>query len=99
MAIGNFTRAGIEARASEQINAALQAMYNLEQLHGRVSAEFAAGTLDETDFYATDADDKANILGALDQAHAIYQWLVGKGLVSAPSGDPLSYAEFLIGLG
>jgi hypothetical protein len=99
MPLGNFTRANLEARAADRIGVALQALSDLDQLRGRVAAELAAGTLDKPEFYGSDALDKANIVGALDQAHAIYQWLTGKGNVAAPAGDPLTYAAFLVGIG
>jgi hypothetical protein len=101
MALGNFTRQYLESRAADRVGVALQALADLDALRNRTAAELAAGTLDTAEFYGSgaphDATDKANIVGALDQAHAIYQWLVGGGLVAAPAGDPLAYAKFLIG--
>lgn len=98
MSLNNFTRAQLEARAADQLALFLTAAWNLNELNERVSAELAAGTLDTADFYQSDQADKANIVGALNQAGATYAWLTGKGQVAAPSGDPLAYAQFLIGL-
>lgn len=98
MALANFTRTYLEQRAADQINTALQALANLASLNARVSAELAAGTLDSPDFYGGDTtSDKANIVGALNEAAAIYEWLNGSGNVPAPTGDPLSYGKFLLG--
>jgi hypothetical protein len=100
MTLGNFTRAYLETRAADRLDVALQAFRDLETLRTRVTAELAAGTLDLPEFYGgtpPDPADKANIVGALDQAHATYLWLTGGGTVAAPAGDPLAYAKFLIG--
>jgi hypothetical protein len=99
MPIGNFTRQTLEARATDQLNTAISALGNLANLDQRMKAEFAAGTLDGPDFYQGDPEDKANILGMLDQAAAVYAWIAGKGQVAPPSGDPMLYAQFVIGLG
>lgn len=98
MTLANFTRASLEQRAADQINTAIQALANLAQLNARMSAELAAGTLDTPDFYGGDTtSDKANIVGALNEAAEIYAWLTGNGQVAAPAGDPLAYGKFLLG--
>jgi hypothetical protein len=98
--IGNFTRHNIETLASDRINTAIAALSELATMRARIDAEFAAGTLDGDDFYpAADPKaqtDKANILGAYDQAAATYAWLTGRGDVPAPTGDPMAYAKFVI---
>jgi len=99
MTLGNFTRATLEARATEQLNRAIDGLYQLMLLDERCAVELAAGTLDTADFYEGDTVDKANILGMLDQAAATYAWLTGGGNVAAPSGDPMAYAKSMIGLG
>ena len=98
MPLGNFTRAYLEQRAADQINTAIQALANLAVLDSRLDAELAAGTLDTPDFYGDDTtNDKANIVGAVSEAAAIYAWLTGNGQVTAPAGDPLAYGKFLLG--
>ena len=105
MALAGFTRQYLEAVAHDQINTAVQALQNLAMLNARMNAELAAGTLDSPDFYGAnettgapaDTEDKANIVGAVNEAAAIYGWLLGGGQVTAPSGDPLAYGKFLLG--
>lgn len=99
MPIGNFTRQAVEQRAVDQLNTAVHALAALAELDQRMGAELAAGTLDTADFYESDPADKANILGMLDQARQTYAWLTGKGQVTAPAGDPMLYAQFVVGLG
>ena len=99
MTIGNFTRQTLEATAADRLNTAIAALASLAQLDQRVQAELAAGTLDTADFYLNDTADKSTIVGMLDQAGQTYAWLVGKGLVAPPNGDPMTYAQLVIGLG
>lgn len=96
MPLASFTRAGLEQRAADQLNTALAALSNLATLRSRITAELAAGTLDTAEFYQGDVEDKANIVGALDEAYAIWQWVTGGGNVAAPAGDPLAYGRFLL---
>lgn len=95
MSLGTMTRQSAELRAADQLNTALQALWNVDMLRDRVAAELAAGTLDT--WYGDNTTDKANFVGALDQAHAIWEWLNGGGDVTAPAGDPLAYIKFLTG--
>jgi hypothetical protein len=107
MPIGDFTRQRAEQRAIDQMNTAIAALFNLSQLAQRVRAELAAGTLDMPDWYGDPADpantegqrNRADFVGAMDEALAIFGWLMGGGDVPPPAGDPLAYAKSIIGLG
>jgi hypothetical protein len=95
MPIGNFTRVNLEAQACELSKAILAHLDELELLRDRCLAEFAAGTLDGNDFYAQDPTDKTNLLGSLDDWHAVYAGIKGGAL---PQLNYLRYINFLIGL-
>lgn len=99
MPIGNFTKANIEAQASEILKNSLALFEAAEQLRSRCDAELAAGTFDSSDFYPVDdpkaQTDKANLLGALDDWHAVYQGIQGGVL---PQANYLRYVSFLIGV-
>jgi hypothetical protein len=98
MTLGDFSRAYLEQTAANHINNIMQSMSALVTLQQRMDSELAAGTLDSPDFYGNDTTaDKANIVGALNEAAALYAWLTGGGQVPAPSGDPLGYGKFLLG--
>lgn len=100
MTVGGITRQEIEARLSDDINTLVAVLGRLAILNDRIGAELAAGTLDGDDFYGgttPDPDAKAAVVGAYNEAQALYQWLLGGGSVAAPSGDPFAYAKSCIG--
>lgn len=100
MTVGNITRQEIESRLSNDISDLVTILNRLAVLNTRIGAELAAGTLDGPDFYGgTDPDPnaKAAVVGAYNEAQALYQWLLGGGQVAAPSGDPFAYAKSCIG--
>lgn len=97
MALGTFTRGSVETQAQARLKDILDAFGALERLRSRMAAELAAGTLDDSDFYPTSnaqaQTDKANIMGALDDLHAVYRGLLGDAL---PTLDYMRYASFLL---
>lgn len=100
MSLGATTRQSAEARAADQINTILQALFNIDQLRRRIAGELAAGTLELPEWYGGDTADKSNFVGALDQMGALYRWIEDEAHPSpgvAAGADPLSYARFLTG--
>lgn len=100
MTVGSITRQQIEARLSNDISDLVTILNRLAVLNDRINAELAAGTLDGPDFYGGtpgDPDAKAAVVGAYNEAAAMYQWLLGGGTVAAPTGDPFAYAKSCIG--
>lgn len=100
MTVGNLTRQAIEQRISDDVNTLVAVLARLAVLNDRINAELAAGTLDGADFYGgttPDTNSKAAVIGAYNEAAAMYQWLLGGGSVPAPTGDPFAYAKSVIG--
>lgn len=100
MSLGGMTRERVEARAADQSNTILQALFNLASLRQRMVAENAAGNLDGPEWYQGAAADKTNVLGALDQWFAIAAWFDDADHPDpgvAAGADPLAYVRFLIG--
>lgn len=97
MTLGTFTRGSEETQAQARIKDILDAFDALSRMRDRMAAEFAAGTLDGPDFYPVGDPkaqaDKANLLGALDDLHAVYLGLRGSPL---PTLNYMRYANFLL---
>ena len=97
MTLGTFTRGSEETQAQARIKDILDAFEALSRMRDRMAAEFAAGTLDGPDFYPPGdpvaQKDKGNLLGALDDMHAVYQGLLG---VPLPTLNYMRYASFLL---
>ena len=101
MALGTFTRGSFEAQAAQIADRLIATLHDAQELRGRAVKELAAGTLDGTDFYATDPTDKANILGALDDMNSIGNAvLTANGSLPALGAgvDYLRYIGFLLGM-
>jgi hypothetical protein len=96
MTIGNFTRANLENTVSGLASDWIDLFNRAEKLRSRCAAELAAGTLDGADFYGSDAPDKANVLGALDDIHAVYQAV--QNLQALPAKDYRLYLDHMIGI-
>jgi hypothetical protein len=95
--LGNFTRQVVEARAGAIAETLITAFNQAEELRRRCAAELAAGTLDTAAFYGgtpADPTDKANVLGFLDDMHAVYQGMQGAVL---PQVNYRRYLDFLTG--
>lgn len=100
MTVGNLTRQEIEQRISDDVNTLVATLARLAVLNDRINSELAEGTLDGPDFYGgttPDPNAKAAVVGAYNQAAALYEWLLGGGQVAAPTGDPFAYAKSVIG--
>lgn len=99
MTIGNFTRANVENTVSGMASDLIDLFNRFEKERARCGAELAAGTFDRADFYpASDpvaTADKANLLGTLDDVHAVY--MAVQGALLAQKSYRL-YLDHLIGI-
>jgi hypothetical protein len=99
MTIGNFTRQSLESRATALAELIIDSFNDIEKLRNRCAAELAAGTFEGADFYqgapgTPNAISKGNVLGFLDDMHAVYMGLQGQQLSQL---DYRRYLNFLIG--
>lgn len=96
-----FNRPSFENDVKNNIGNIIDSLNELRKLQARAAAELAAGTFDLPDWYGPENDpdgtntrDKANIIGALNDAKALSDYLFSDGTVQPPA-NPLAYATFL----
>jgi hypothetical protein len=96
MTTDNFTKANLESTAVQIATDFLLLRDRAEKLRDRCAAELASGTLDLPAFYQGDVPGKSNILGMLDDIHAVYQAV--QNSQTLPPKDYRLYLNHFIGI-
>jgi hypothetical protein len=96
MTTDNFTKANLESTVGQIATDFLLLRDRAEKLRDRCAAELASGTLDLPAFYQGDPNGKSNILGTLDDLHAVYQAV--QNTTPLPAKDYRLYLNHFIGI-